>query len=101
MIRLLSIAALAVFAVLCSLLSHATLAAESRVIDGIAAVVNTDVITYSQVRTVSGPRERLLQSQVKGEELAKQIQAAREAALKDSIDRRLIVQSFAREQYAR
>ena len=99
MIRPLSIAALAVFALALSLLCHAALAAESRVVDGIAAVVNTDVITYSQVRAVSGPRERLLQSQFKGEELVKQIQAAREAALKDLIDRQLIVQSFAKEKF--
>src|SRR5437773_2957762 len=96
MIRPLSISALALFALL---LSHAALAAETEVIDGIAAVVNTDVITYSQVRSVSGPRERLLHSQFKGEELAKQIKVAREAALKDLIDRQLIVQSFAKEKY--
>ena len=96
MIRPLSISALAVFALL---LWHTALAAESEVVDGIAAVVNTDVITYSQVRSVSGPRERLLHSQFKGEELAKQIKAAREAALKDLIDRQLIVQSFAKEKF--
>ena len=96
MIRPLSIAALAVFALVLSLLCPAAHAAESRVVDGIAAVVNADVITYSQVRAVSGPRERLLQSQFKGEELAKQIQVARDAALKDLIDRQLIVQSFAK-----
>src|SRR5438876_6319078 len=98
MTRPLSIA-LAVFAFLLSLLCRAALAAESQVVDGIAAVVNTDVITYSQVRAVSGPRERLLQSQFKGEELAKQIQAARAAALKDLIDRQLIVQSFNKEKF--
>src|SRR5436190_5006850 len=96
MIRTLSISALAVFALL---LSHTALAAESEVVDGIAAVVNADVITYSQVRSVSGPRERLLHSQFKGEELAKQIKAAREAALKDLIDRQLIVQSFVKEKF--
>src|ERR1051325_5765730 len=71
----------------------------TQVVDGIAAVVNTDVITYSQVRAVSGPHERLLQSQYKGEELAKQIKTARDAALKDLIDRQLIVQSFAKEKF--
>jgi peptidyl-prolyl cis-trans isomerase SurA len=99
MIRPLFIAALAVFALLLSPLGHGALAAESQVIDGIAAVVNTDVITYSQVRTLVGPRERLLHSQFKGEELAKQIKAARDAALKDLIDRQLIVQSFAKEKF--
>jgi parvulin-like peptidyl-prolyl isomerase len=61
--------------------------------------VNHDIITYSQVRGLVGPRERLLQSQFKGEELAKQIKAARELALKDLIDRQLIVQSFSEQKF--
>jgi parvulin-like peptidyl-prolyl isomerase len=99
MIRPLFIAALAAIALLLPPLCYGAPAAESQVIDGIAAVVNRDVITYSQVRGLVGPRERLLQSQFKGEELAKQIKAAREAALKDLIDRQLIVQSFAEQKF--
>jgi len=99
MIRPLFIAALAVFALLLSPLCHGALAADSQVIDGIAAIVNGDIITYSQVRGLVGPRERLLHSQFKGEELVKQIKAAREAALKDLIDRQLIVQSFTKEKF--
>jgi parvulin-like peptidyl-prolyl isomerase len=99
MIRLLCIAALAVFGGTFSPLCRGALAAESQQVDGIAAIVNGDIITYSQVRSVSGPHERLLMSQYKGEELAKQIKAAREAALKDLIDRQLIVQSFKKEKY--
>jgi peptidyl-prolyl cis-trans isomerase SurA len=99
MTRPLFIAALAVFARLLSPFCHGALAEESWVVDGIAAVVNTDVITYSQVRALVGPRERLLQSQFKGEELAKQIKAARDSALKDLIDRQLIVQSFTKEKF--
>jgi peptidyl-prolyl cis-trans isomerase SurA len=99
MIRPLFIAALAVFALLLSPLCHGALAAESQVIDGIAAIVNGDVITFSQVHGLVGPRERLLHSQFKGEELAKQIKAVREAAVKDLIDRQLIVQSFEKEKF--
>jgi peptidyl-prolyl cis-trans isomerase SurA len=99
MIRPFCIAALAVFTVMLSPLCRGALAAESQQVDGIAAIVNGDVITFSQVRSVSGPRERLLVSQFKGEELAKQIKTAREAALKDLIDRQLIVQSFRKEKY--
>src|SRR5215831_9919286 len=99
MIRPLSIIPLA-FASLITFLGTNLLAQDkSQVVDGIAAVVNTDVITYSQVRAISGPHERLLQSQFKGDELVKQIKAAREAALKDLIDRQLIVQSFAKEKF--
>ena len=72
---------------------------EPRIIDGIAAIVNGDIITYSQVRGLSAPRERLLKSQYHGEELEKQIQVARSAALQDLIDRQLIVQSFHKEKY--
>ena len=99
MVRRLFIALLAASALPFSPLCRGALAEESRVIDGIAAIVNGDVITYSQVRGVSLPRERLLMSQFKGEELAKQIKAARDAALKDLIDRQLIVQSFRKEKF--
>jgi peptidyl-prolyl cis-trans isomerase SurA len=77
----------------------AAFGAEPEVINGIAAVVNRDVITYSQVRELSAPRERLLRSQYSGEELEKALKEAREAALKDLIDRRLIIQAFQKEKF--
>jgi peptidyl-prolyl cis-trans isomerase SurA len=77
----------------------AAFAGEPEVINGIAAVVNGDVITYSQVRELSAPREKLLRSQYTGEELEKALKEAREAALKDLIDRRLIIQAFQKEKY--
>ena len=77
----------------------AAFGAESEVINGIAAVVNGDVITYSQVRELSAPREKLLRSQYTGEELEKALKEAREAALKDLIDRRLIIQAFQKEKF--
>jgi parvulin-like peptidyl-prolyl isomerase len=73
-------------------------AEEPMPIDGIAAVVNGEVITQSQVRMVVGPRERLLRSQFRGEELMKQLKAVREAALKDLIDRQLVVQQFRKDK---
>jgi parvulin-like peptidyl-prolyl isomerase len=82
-----------------SSLCHGALAAEPEVIDGIAAVVNSDVITYSQLRSLSAPKEKLLRSQYRGEELAAKIKEARAAALKDLIDRQLIIQSFKKEGY--
>jgi len=99
MIRHFSIAAMAAFALQLSPLCQGAFAQESQVIDGIAAIVNGEIITYSQVRGLVAPRERLLQSQFKGEELVKQLKAAREAALKDLIDRELIVQSFKKEKF--
>ena len=73
---------------------------QAQVIDGIAAVVNGDVITYSQVRGLVAPREKMLRTQLKGDELAKQLKMAREFALKDLIDRQLIIQAFKKESFA-
>jgi peptidyl-prolyl cis-trans isomerase SurA len=101
MIRPLFAALAAAVAVVLSPLCHGALAAEDapRIIDGIAAIVNGEIITYSQVRALSGPRERLLRTQFHGEELEKQIQVARGAALQDLIDRQLIIQSFHKEKF--
>src|SRR5450432_2500354 len=69
-------------------------------VNGIAAIVNTAVITYSEVRDLTEPRERLLRSQYSGDELAKKIVELRKSALQDLIDRQLIIQSFEKEQFA-
>jgi len=75
-------------------------AAEPEVIDGVAAVVNGDVITFSQVQEVSGPREHTLREQFTGQELIDKIKEARLAALSDLIDRQLIVQEFKKKQFS-
>lgn len=89
-------------AVICAVspLSRATaFAAGNEVVDGIAAVVNGDVVTYSQVRDLVEPRERLLRTQYQGDQLVAKMKEARLAALQDLIDRRLILQSFEKESY--
>jgi peptidyl-prolyl cis-trans isomerase SurA len=73
--------------------------ADPEVIDGVAAVVNGDVITFSQVQEVSGPRERTLREQFTGQELIEKIKEARLAALSDLIDRQLIVAEFKKKQF--
>ena len=75
-------------------------AQEAQVVDGMAAIVNGDVITYSQVRQLSAPRERLLRSQFTGQDLENKLREVRQLALKDLIDRRLIIQAFKKESYA-
>jgi parvulin-like peptidyl-prolyl isomerase len=77
----------------------AAFAQEPVVLDGVAAVVNGAVITYSQVRSLSAPREKQLRAQFTGEELEKQLKAARELALKDLIERQLVLQAFKKEKY--
>ena len=76
--------------------ASATRGAES--VNGIAAIVNDKVITYSEVRDVVEPRERLLRSQYSGAELVKKITELRKAALQDLIDRQLIIQAFDKEK---
>ena len=72
--------------------ASATRGAES--VNGIAAIVNDKVITYSEVRDVVEPRERLLRSQYTGQDLVKKITDLRKSALQDLIDRELIIQAF-------
>src|SRR5438067_3437736 len=77
----------------------AAFAQEPVEVNGIAAVVNGDVITISQVQSLSAPRVKQLRAQYTGEELEKQLKATRELALKDLIDRRLVIQAFKKEKY--
>src|SRR5437016_4337498 len=81
------------------LLNPVLQAAEPEVIDGVAAVVNGDVITFSQVQEVSGPRERTTREQYTGAELVEKIREARLAALNDLVDRQLIIQEFKKKQF--
>jgi len=99
MMRLFAIVLLAVFGLTPLPICWAAFAQEPQVVDGVAAVVNGDVITYSQVRVLSAPREKLLRSQYTGQELANKLKEARELALKDLIDRRLVIQAFKKESY--
>jgi peptidyl-prolyl cis-trans isomerase SurA len=93
----------AVLAAVCALallpICCAAFAQEAQVVDGIAAIVNGDVITYSQVRELSAPREKLLRSQLTGQDLENKVQEVRKLALKDLIDRRLIIQAFKKESF--
>ncbi len=93
-IALLALAGLAGLPIFC-----AASAAEPQIVDGIAAIVNGEVITYSQVRSLSAPREKLLRSQFTGNELENKLLELRQLALKDLIDRRLVIQAFKKESY--
>lgn len=69
------------------------------VYDGIAAKVNEDVITFSQVRELVGPAERSLRETLKGEQLIEKIKETRLRAINDLIDRQLILQEFKNKKY--
>jgi peptidyl-prolyl cis-trans isomerase SurA len=68
------------------------------VIDGIAAIVNNDVVTISQVRELIGARERSLREIYSGAELESKLNEMRLSAIKDLIDRQLILQEFKKLQ---
>src|SRR5262245_39064754 len=74
-------------------------AGEPTVVDGMAAVVNGEVITYSQVRALCAPQERMLRQQYTGQDLEKKLTELRQLAVKDLIDRRLVIQAFKKEAY--
>jgi len=87
---------------------RAAYSAEPEVVDGVAAVValsddknpaKSEIITYSQVRDLVGPREKVLRAQFSGDELEKKLKEVRDAALKDLIDRTLIIQAFKKDNY--
>ena len=73
-------------------------AQQAEVLDGVAAIVNKDVITISQVRELIGSRERSLRDVYSGTDLANKVKEMRLAALKDLVDRQLIIQEFRKMQ---
>lgn len=69
------------------------------VLDGMAAVVNQDVITFSQVRELVGPAERSARDTLRGQELIERIKEIRTRAINDLIDRQLIIQEFKKNKF--
>ena len=69
------------------------------VLDGIAAVVNEDVVTFSQVRDLVGPIEKAARDQFKGNEQVEKIKEIRLKAINDLIDRQLILQEFKKQKF--
>ncbi|MCX7712945.1 MAG: peptidyl-prolyl cis-trans isomerase [Chthoniobacterales bacterium] len=70
-----------------------------RLMDGIAAVVNGEVITISQLRELTMARELALREMMSGEELKREVERIRKQALQDLIDRQLILQEFRRREF--
>ncbi|MFV0336869.1 MAG: peptidylprolyl isomerase [Chthoniobacterales bacterium] len=73
---------------------------QAEVVDGIAAVVNGQVVTISQLRDLIGGRERAIREAYRGEELQEKVKELRSSALKDLIDRELILQEFKKRKLA-
>ncbi|RYD61839.1 MAG: peptidylprolyl isomerase, partial [Verrucomicrobiaceae bacterium] len=82
------------------LLASAPLPAHAQeVLDGIAAVVNDEVVTFSQVRELVGPRERQVREALKGEAMVEKIKELRLQAVNDLIDRQLVLQEFKKNKF--
>ncbi|MGF1678101.1 MAG: peptidylprolyl isomerase [Candidatus Methylacidiphilales bacterium] len=65
-----------------------------QVIDGVAAVVNKKVITFSEVRKQVDPIEAQYKEILTGMELMERVKEARLNALKSLVERELIIQEF-------
>jgi peptidyl-prolyl cis-trans isomerase SurA len=69
------------------------------VLNGIAAVVNDEVITFSQVRELVGAKEQSARQQYQGETLVEKIKEIRLQAINDLIDRQIILQEFKKQKF--
>ena len=67
--------------------------------DGIAAIVDGQVITFSQVHRQVDSSEKLLKETYQGQDLVDRIKEARLSALRALIERQLIIQDFKKQGY--
>ncbi|HEX4085137.1 MAG TPA: peptidyl-prolyl cis-trans isomerase [Chthoniobacteraceae bacterium] len=74
--------------------------ADEQVLNGIAAVVNSEVITFAEVQEMVGAREQALEEQYKGQELADKVKDLRMQAVQLLIDNKLIIQDFNKNKYS-
>ncbi|NJK90590.1 MAG: parvulin peptidyl-prolyl isomerase [Blastochloris sp.] len=74
-------------------------ATQAQVVDGVAAVVNDKVITFSQVRKEVDPIEAQYREILSGVELVEKVKEARLNSLKSLIERELIIQEFNSKGY--
>jgi parvulin-like peptidyl-prolyl isomerase len=72
----------------------------AEIIDGVAAVVNDKVITYSEVREYVQPVAAQLRRSYSGAELLEKVRAAHLDALNNLIERYLILQEFKEKGYS-
>ena len=87
----------AVLAVAMLAVAGGSLAAE--IVDGVAAIVNDKVITYSEVRGFVQPVAQQLRRNFSGQDLVDQVRKAEMDALNQLIERALIIQEFKEKGY--
>jgi peptidyl-prolyl cis-trans isomerase SurA len=81
------------------LTASSALAAEEFFLDGVAAIVNSNVITHSQVHEFVQPVLMQLRREYTGKELDEKIRIAKQDALNNLIDRTLIIEEFNTKGY--
>ena len=75
-------------------------AGNPEIVDGIAAIVNSNVITYSDIRDYVQPVLAQLRRNYTGSNLIEKVQAAQMDALNNLIERHLILQEFNGKGYS-
>lgn len=81
-------------AILAILIGVGVAPSRAQVIDGVAAVVNDKVITFSEVRKQVDPIEAQYRELFSGMELVEKVKEARLNSLKSLVERELIIQEF-------
>ena len=76
------------------------LEAEEMVVNGMAAIVNNEVITFSQVSELVASQEKAAAQMYQGKQLEDKIKEIRQAAMRDLIDRALILQEFKKKEFS-
>src|SRR5881628_2008688 len=76
-----------------------SLPARGEILDGVAAIVNDKVITYSEVRDYVQPVVAQLRRSYSGKDLVEKVRSAQVDALNNLIERALILQEFKEKGY--
>jgi len=77
----------------------ASLNAAEEVVNGIAAVVNGEVITFSQIRELVAAQQKAAAEIYSGSELEAKVKEMRQQAVNDLIDRALLLQEFKKKEF--
>ncbi len=75
------------------------LSAQEEIVNGMAAIVNNEVITFSQVRDLVAAQEKAAAQTLQGDQLAAKIKELRQSALNDLINRTLILQEYKKKEF--
>ena len=75
------------------------LCADEEIINGMAAIVNNEVITFSQVRELVAAQEKVAAESLQGDQLTNKIKELRQSAINDLINRALILQEYKKKEF--